>query len=336
MPPSRRSKRSATVRTLAGAVRLLDHAFELTLKTLIPYLASGIASGMAMLGLLDRLARGVPGGERLALEATRGLPHNVTTEMDLALWRAAQDRSPRGLDAFLVRYGMRGVGEIDIGRPRWRDDRSQLLQTIESYRRLARPGARRGILARRGVGRGGARAIADGTAPTLGRLVARSLARWAGRRMRALAGLREAQNSSSSECWASFAMRSLRQAGPISFPAPRRGRHARVRPTGRLQRRDRGAPRPTSARGGGAVRAAPVLSDGETFYGGEVAPAEDGERVLTGSGVSPGVIEGIARIVFDPRASQLAPGEILVCPGTDPAWTPLFRGRRPGHGGRRA
>jgi rifampicin phosphotransferase len=66
------------------------------------------------------------------------------------------------------------------------------------------------------------------------------------------------------------------------------------------------------------------LSDGEAFYGGEVAPAEDGERVLTGSGVSPGVIEGIARIVFDPRSSQLAPGEILVCPGTDPAWTPLF------------
>jgi pyruvate,water dikinase len=29
-------------------------------------------------------------------------------------------------------------------------------------------------------------------------------------------------------------------------------------------------------------------------------------------------------VVFDPRGVQLTPGEILVCPGTDPSWTPLF------------
>ncbi len=28
--------------------------------------------------------------------------------------------------------------------------------------------------------------------------------------------------------------------------------------------------------------------------------------------------------MLDPRGAQLKPGEILVCPGTDPAWTPLF------------
>jgi rifampicin phosphotransferase len=26
----------------------------------------------------------------------------------------------------------------------------------------------------------------------------------------------------------------------------------------------------------------------------------------------------------DPRQANLKPGEILVCPGTDPSWTPLF------------
>ena len=30
------------------------------------------------------------------------------------------------------------------------------------------------------------------------------------------------------------------------------------------------------------------------------------------------------RVVLDPRTVQLVPGEILVCPGTDPSWTPLF------------
>ena len=37
-----------------------------------------------------------------------------------------------------------------------------------------------------------------------------------------------------------------------------------------------------------------------------------------------GVVEGAVRVLLDPRAAQLAPGEILVCPGTDPSWTPLF------------
>ena len=29
-------------------------------------------------------------------------------------------------------------------------------------------------------------------------------------------------------------------------------------------------------------------------------------------------------MVLDPRHADLTPGEILVCPATDPAWTPLF------------
>jgi len=45
---------------------------------------------------------------------------------------------------------------------------------------------------------------------------------------------------------------------------------------------------------------------------------------LTGSPVSPGVVEGRVRVVLDPRKAGLLPGEILVCPGTDPSWTPLF------------
>jgi len=29
-------------------------------------------------------------------------------------------------------------------------------------------------------------------------------------------------------------------------------------------------------------------------------------------------------VILNPIGTQLEPGEILVCPGTDPAWTPLF------------
>ena len=37
-----------------------------------------------------------------------------------------------------------------------------------------------------------------------------------------------------------------------------------------------------------------------------------------------GVAEGVAHVVRDPRGVRLQPGEILVCPATDPGWTPLF------------
>jgi phosphohistidine swiveling domain-containing protein len=67
-----------------------------------------------------------------------------------------------------------------------------------------------------------------------------------------------------------------------------------------------------------------LLSDGQAFYEGVSAPGEELDGVLVGSPVSPGVAEGRVRVVLDPHAAQLAPGEILVCPGTDPAWTPLF------------
>ena len=63
------------------------------------------------------------------------------------------------------------------------------------------------------------------------------------------------------------------------------------------------------------------MSDGHAFYEG-TAVAGDGD--LSGTPVSPGSVEGIVHIVLNPHETQLAPGEILVCPGTDPAWTPLF------------
>jgi pyruvate,water dikinase len=66
-----------------------------------------------------------------------------------------------------------------------------------------------------------------------------------------------------------------------------------------------------------------LVSDGRTFYEG-IGADTDTADVITGSPVSAGVVEGIVHVVLDPRSTQLAPGEILVCPGTDPAWTPLF------------
>ncbi|RZL85034.1 MAG: phosphoenolpyruvate-utilizing protein [Rhodococcus sp. (in: high G+C Gram-positive bacteria)] len=47
--------------------------------------------------------------------------------------------------------------------------------------------------------------------------------------------------------------------------------------------------------------------------------------VLHGVAACAGVATGPARVINDPsQADELEPGEILVAPGTDPSWTPLF------------
>ncbi|HID84783.1 MAG TPA: hypothetical protein EYH30_00700 [Anaerolineales bacterium] len=37
------------------------------------------------------------------------------------------------LEAFLDRYGARGPGEIDLARPRWREDPAPLLQVLAAH-----------------------------------------------------------------------------------------------------------------------------------------------------------------------------------------------------------
>src|SRR5205085_197482 len=45
---------------------------------------------------------------------------------------------------------------------------------------------------------------------------------------------------------------------------------------------------------------------------------------LVGLSVSPGTVEGRARVIFDVAEADLAPGDILVTTYTDPSWTPVF------------
>ncbi len=46
---------------------------------------------------------------------------------------------------------------------------------------------------------------------------------------------------------------------------------------------------------------------------------------IEGLGASPGVVEGVAKVVFTPdEFDQVKAGDILVCQMTNPAWTPLF------------
>ena len=130
------------------------------------------AAGFAMLGMAAKLLDGIPRPGDLQT-VLRGLPHNVTTEMDLRLWELAShvraDRSddgaagrllreeplheltPRyrrgslppvvqtGVADILARYGHRAVAEIDLGLPRWADDPTYIFGVLVNYLHLSDP-----------------------------------------------------------------------------------------------------------------------------------------------------------------------------------------------------
>jgi pyruvate,water dikinase len=55
------------------------------------------------------------------------------------------------------------------------------------------------------------------------------------------------------------------------------------------------------------------------------AEETEDREALQGQSASPGEYEGTAHVILDPSVDlELKPGEILVAPYTDPAWTPLF------------
>jgi pyruvate,water dikinase len=69
---------------------------------------------------------------------------------------------------------------------------------------------------------------------------------------------------------------------------------------------------------------APALSQWPRKGTGVVEPVRHGEQLIGVPG-APGRAIGKARVVTDPGDPRgLEPGEILVAPITDPAWTPLF------------
>ena len=52
--------------------------------------------------------------------------------------------------------------------------------------------------------------------------------------------------------------------------------------------------------------------------------SNDLDEPISGLGASPGVVEGAVRVLVDPSAGDLEPGEILVCETTDPSYASYF------------
>lgn len=65
-----------------------------------------------------------------------------------------------------------------------------------------------------------------------------------------------------------------------------------------------------------------IVNNGETFYSSAVI--DPNSKVLQGKPLSPGIYEGMIKVVLNPIETDLIEGEIMVTESTNPAWTPLF------------
>ncbi|MET9800383.1 PEP/pyruvate-binding domain-containing protein [Streptomyces sp. NPDC006368] len=339
---------------LETARRILLEGIPAIFPRMVPIPAvGGAALGIA----LKQLGQEVTEEEGLAL--LRGLPHNVTTEMDLALWQLAdrirqrpdaarllQDASAgellrayrdgtlppvvqQGLKAFLDEFGHRAVAEIDVGAPRWTDAPAHLFGVLAGYLALTSEAASPekqftdgAELAERTTGELVARARRHGRLPA-------AVVRFGIRRARQLLGLREVTKFYSVLLMAQ-ARRELLLVGEELAADGRLDAAEDIcflelpeiaQALAGTDVRDRIGPRREEFAREGLRRHVPrvLLSDGTEPT---LAPADDG--TLLGAPASAGTATGPARVVYDPVGVNLRPGEILVAPSTDPGWTPLF------------
>jgi phosphohistidine swiveling domain-containing protein len=344
----------------ADAASRLD-AFEQLLLTapprMLPRLLGIMAPAMLSLALAGRLLRDRARDDELQT-ITRGAPHNVTTEMDLALWSLSVDvrtdrasraalleRAPAdlaaayrvaslptrlqdGLSVFLVRYGFRSIGEIDIGVPRWSEDPTHILGALANYVRLGDD-----AVAPDAQFANGAREAQAMVVSLLARVHGpkRLVLGFVLRRVRELIGSREAPKFHIIRLLATPGRELLKPVGAelaahgriaeaddiffLTLPEARRalaGEDLRERVAARRQTFERERGRRHIPR--------VLLSDGTDAEAALVSVTGG----LRGSPASPGVFTGIARVIRSPQGAQLEPGEILIAPSTDPGWTPLF------------
>ncbi|MET9471711.1 MULTISPECIES: rifamycin-inactivating phosphotransferase [unclassified Streptomyces] len=306
-------------------------------------------------------------GEKNAADTlTLSAPDNVTSEMGLALLDVADVIRPQpevvaflqgvedegfldelaklaggteardAIEAYLDRYGMRCVGEIDITRPRWRERPSTLVPVILDNVRIFEPGAaerrfeqgwqkaqkkEQDVLSR-------LRALPDGDqkADEAKRMIDR---------VRTFIGYREYPKYGIISRYFVYKQALLEEAERLVqadvlpekediFYLTFQELHDVVRSNqvdDQLiqQRKD-------AFRSYHALTPPRVLtSDGEAVTGAyrrDDVPA----GALIGLPVSAGTIEGRARVILDMAEADLEAGDILVTTFTDPSWSPLFVG----------
>ncbi|MEU0822195.1 rifamycin-inactivating phosphotransferase [Streptomyces mirabilis] len=329
-----------------------------------PLSMQAIMAGMEATWWLNDTLQEWLGEKNAADTLTLSAPDNVTSEMGLALLDVADVIRPHSevvaflqgvedegfldelakleggteardaMEAYLDRYGMRCVGEIDITRPRWRERPTTLVPVLLDNVRNFEPGAAE---RRFEQGRRKAQQKEQDVLSRLRALPDGDRKAGEGKRMidrvRTFIGYREYPKYGIVSRYFVYKQALLEeaerlvQAGVLPekediFYLTFQELHDVARSNeadDRLiqQRKD-------AFRSYHALTPPRVLtSDGEAVTGAyrrEDVPA----GALIGLPVSAGTIEGRARIILDIAEADLEAGDILVTTFTDPSWSPLF------------
>ncbi|HEY6493730.1 MAG TPA: rifamycin-inactivating phosphotransferase [Trebonia sp.] len=323
-----------------------------------------IMAGIEASGWLNEHLQEWLGEKNAADTLTQSAPGNVTAEMGLALLDVADvirpypgvvsflervtdahflDQLPAleggraardAIDSFLDRYGMRGVGEIDITRPRWSERPDTLVPVLLGNVRTFGAGAgkqrfehgRQEASKKEGELLTRLRTLPDGEhkAAETKRMIDR---------VRTFAGYREYPKYHMVSRYFVYKQALLAEADRLVTAGVLREREdiyyltfgelGVVVRTGKADE-DLIRERRNEFAAQAALTPPRVLtSDGEALTGsyrrGDV-PA----GALTGLPVSAGTVEGRARVVLDLSEAALGADDILVTAYTDPSWTPVF------------
>ena len=283
-----------------------------------------VASTVAtiLFGRLSRLLGGV-GKSALANDLLGGFGETEEVRTSADLWEVAHGRLP--LASFLARHGFRGPADGELSSHSWREDAAPVEALFAPYRELHEAKSPGRAEAGRAAARERAAAELVDSLSGRDRAAARMLLAL-GRRYIPLRVVAKAAFQQTFDVARAAARRigvlhaesgRIADPGDVFFltrhelleppPAAREAIAERRSLRARYSKLDlpvefRGMPQPIVHAAYDATDTSPV----------------------TGLGVSPGIVEGIARVVHEPGESELEPGEILVCQTTDPSWSAYF------------
>jgi phosphoenolpyruvate synthase/pyruvate phosphate dikinase len=304
-------------------------------------------------------------GEKNAADTlTKSVPHNVTSEMGLALLAVADVIRPHpevvaflqhvedegfldelatlaggpeardAIGAFLDMYGMRCVGEIDITRPRWSERPTTLVPLILGNIKNFEPGAgerrfeqgRQEAWTREQELLKRLRALPDGErkAEEAKRMIDR---------VRTFIGYREYPKYFIVSRYFAYKQALLEEAERLVQDQVLREKEDIFHLTfqelhdvvGTNQVDDQLIRRRKDAFSAYQALTPPrVLTSEGEIIAGAYRRDDVPANALVGLPVSAGTVEGRARVILDMEEAELEPGDILVTAYTDPSWSPLF------------
>jgi len=289
-------------------------------------LKPGYFGGEAQAGLEKVLVRalGPQAGRQLVLTLTQGLEGDTTVEQNVWLFRLA--RGEASLDGFLERFGHRAAEEMELSRPRWREDPKAVRQLLVPYadESVPSPEVRHEENAAR-------RRQAEEALPE-------TLAEWG-----ASSFLEEVRFELADarkmlpyrETGKDYLMMGYETIRLAILELARRwdlGRDVFFLRRDELDDYEGNADTLRRRIAGRKVRWAsrkqldlPPVVDSRDLHDLGLPRQYEAAEEFAGTPIAPGVSTGTARIVRDPtRPGHLADDYVLVCHSTDPGWTALF------------